>query len=71
MVVDKTKGEIKMFQLYIITTDKKAIYSHYFHSEWAAGMVAIGYIRQYPEIQTVYVLNRETGEIVNSYEKGF
>ena len=60
-----------MFQLYIITTDQKTIYSHCFHSEWAAGMVAIGYIRQYPEIQTIHIINKETGEIVQSYEKGY
>lgn len=60
-----------MFQLYIITTNHKAIYSHYFHNEWAASMVAIGYVRKYPEIQIVHIINKETGEIVQSYKKGY
>lgn len=60
-----------MFQLYIITTDQKAIYSHYFHSEWAASMVAIGYIRKYPEIQIIHIINKETGEIIQNYKKGY
>ena len=51
------------------TTNHGTCYSNMFNSEWAANMVAIGYVRHYNEVTKAEIVNLETGEIIKTYTK--
>ena len=58
-----------MYQIMTTTTNHGTCYSNLFNSEWAANMVAIGYVRHYDEVTKAEIVNLETGEIIQTYTK--
>lgn len=51
-------------------TANKTFKSNKFDSAWAVNMIAISYIRNYPELDKVEIINLETGEIEKTYKRG-
>lgn len=51
-------------------TANKSFKSSKFNSAWAVNMIAISYIRNYPELDKVEIINLETGEIEKTYKRG-
>lgn len=58
-----------MYQIRTTTTAGRVAYSNKFDSAWAANMVAIGYVRQYPEVVKAEIVNRQTGMVEKTYTK--
>lgn len=59
-----------MYQIVTDTENHGTCYSSFFTSEWAVNMVAIGYVRHYPEVRKAEIVDLETGEVVKTYKKG-
>lgn len=58
-----------MYQIMTTTTNHGTCYSNLFNSEWAANMVAIGYVRHYDEVTKAEIVNLETSEVIQTYTK--
>ena len=58
-----------MYQIRTTTTAGQVAYSNNFDSAWAANMIAIGYVRQYPEVVKAEIVNRQTGMVEKTYTK--
>ena len=51
-------------------TANNSFKSNKFDSAWAVNMIAISYIRNYPELNKVEIINLKTGEIEKVYKRG-
>ena len=67
---EKGKEIKKMYEIITTNSNGNTFDSQHFDSPWAANMIAIGYMRNYPELTKAEVVNRITGEVEKIYTKG-
>lgn len=58
-----------MYQIRSTNDKGQVFYSIVFSTEWAANMIATDYVRQYPELVKVQVVNRRTGCVEKTYTR--
>ena len=58
-----------MYEVVTITVKGLRYNSIRFDTPWAANMMAIAAVRNYPEVTDAMVVNMETGEIEKTYSK--
>ena len=58
-----------MYEVITITVKGLRYNSIRFDTPWAANMIAIAAVRNYPEVADAMVVNMETGEIEKTYSK--
>jgi hypothetical protein len=67
---EKGKEIKKMYEIITTNSNGNTFHSQHFDSPWAANMIAIGYMRNYPELTRAEVVNRITGEVEKIYTRG-
>lgn len=59
-----------MYQIRTTIEKGQVAFSQIFNSAWACNMIAISYIRNYPEVVKTEVINKTTAKVEKTYLKG-